>query len=53
MLQMASPPQAIGGGVRIGPLQPDDYIIIVNTEAGPREGHVRVREGEPTELDLR
>ena len=53
LLIMASPPQPIGGGVRIGPLQADDYIISVNTDAGPRQGQVQIREGEPTELDLR
>lgn len=53
LLIMASPPQPIGGGVRIGPLQADDYLISVGTDAGPRQGQVRIREGEPTELDLR
>ncbi len=52
LLTMASPPRSIGGGVRIGPLQADDYIITVGTENGPRQGQVRIREGEPTELDL-
>ncbi len=52
LLTMASPPRPIGGGVRIGPLQADDYIISVGTESGPRQGQVRIREGEPTELDL-
>jgi hypothetical protein len=52
LLTMASPPRPIGGGVRIGPLQADDYIISVGTENGPRQGQVRIREGEPTELDL-
>jgi hypothetical protein len=53
LLIMASPPQQIHGGVRIGPLQADDYIVSVNTEAGPRQGQVRVREGEGVSLDLR
>ena len=53
LLIMASPPQQINGGVRIGPLRADDYIISVNTEAGPRQGQVRVREGEGVALDLR
>jgi hypothetical protein len=52
LLIMSSPPRSIGGGVRIGPLQADDYIISVGTDSGPRQGQVRVREGEPTELDL-
>jgi hypothetical protein len=52
LLFMASPPQAIGGGVRIGPLQADEYIISVTTPTGPRQGQVRVREGEPAALDL-
>jgi len=52
LLTMASPPRPIDGGVRIGPLQADDYIISVGTENGPRQGQVRIREGEPTELDL-
>ncbi len=53
LLVMASPPQPIAGGVRVGPLQADDYIITVGTDAGPRQGQVSVREGEPVELDLR
>jgi protocatechuate 3,4-dioxygenase beta subunit len=53
LLQMSNRPRPINGGVRIGPLQSDDYIISVVTEAGPRQGQIRVREGEPTELDLR
>jgi len=53
LLVMASPPQPFAGGVRIGPLQADDYIIWVGTDAGPRQGQVSVREGEPVELDLR
>lgn len=52
LLQMSSPPRPIGGGVRLGPLQADDYIITIGTESGPRQGQVHVREGEPTELDL-
>ncbi len=53
LLLMASPPQYTPGGLRIGPLQADDYLITVNTEAGPRHGQVSVREGEGVELDLR
>jgi hypothetical protein len=53
LLFMASPPQQMSGGVRIGPLQADDYIVSVSTEAGPRQGQVRVREGEGASLDLR
>jgi protocatechuate 3,4-dioxygenase beta subunit len=53
LLFMASPPQQMSGGVRIGPLQADEYIVSVNTEAGPRQGQVRVREGEGVSLDLR
>jgi protocatechuate 3,4-dioxygenase beta subunit len=53
LLFMASPPQRMNGGVRIGPLQADDYIVSVSTEAGPRQGQVRVREGEGVSLDLR
>jgi len=53
LLFMASPPQQMSGGVRIGPLRADDYIVSVNTEAGPRQGQVRVREGEGVSLDLR
>jgi hypothetical protein len=53
LLFMASPPQRMSGGVRIGPLQADEYIVSVNTEAGPRQGQVKVREGEGVSLDLR
>jgi hypothetical protein len=53
LLFMASPPQQMSGGVRIGPLQADDYVVSVSTEAGPRQGQVRVREGEGVSLDLR
>ena len=53
LLIMASPPQPISGGVRVGPLQADDYFISVATDTGPRQGQVSVREGEPVELDLR
>jgi hypothetical protein len=53
LLFMASPPQQMQGGVRIGPLQADDYIVSVNTEAGPRQGQVQVRDGEGVSLDLR
>ena len=53
LLFMASPPQQMSGGIRIGPLQADDYIVSVATEAGPRQGQVRVREGEGVSLDLR
>ncbi len=53
LLLMASPPQQMSGGIRIGPLQADDYIVWVNTEAGPRQGQVRVRDGEGVSLDLR
>jgi protocatechuate 3,4-dioxygenase beta subunit len=53
LLFMASPPQRMSGGVRIGPLQADDYIVMVNTESGPRQGQVHVREGEGVSLDLR
>ncbi len=53
LLVMASPPQPIPGGLRIGPLQADDYIVTVGTDAGPRQGQVSVREGEPVELDFR
>jgi hypothetical protein len=53
LLFMASPPQRMNGGVRIGPLQADDYIVSVSTEAGPRQGQVRVRDGEGASLDLR
>jgi hypothetical protein len=52
LLFMASPPQPMAGGVRVGPLQADDYIITVSTETGPRQGQVTVQEGVPVELDL-
>jgi hypothetical protein len=50
---MSSPPQALPGGIRIGPLQADDYVISIGSGSGPLQGHVSVREGEPSELDLR
>jgi len=53
LLFMASPPQQTPGGLRIGPLQADNYIVVIGTEAGQRQGQVTVREGEPSELDLR
>jgi hypothetical protein len=53
LLFMASPPQETSVGVRIGPLQADDYIVSINTEVGPRQGQVRVREGDVEALDLR
>ena len=53
LLFMASPPQQTSGGIRIGPLQEDNYIVSVSTGAGPRQGQVRVREGEGVSLDLR
>jgi hypothetical protein len=53
LLFMASPPQPTADGVRIGPLQEDDYIISVGTAAGTLQGQVTVREGVPSELDLR
>ncbi len=53
LLFMANPPQQMSGGVRIGPLQADDYIVSVNTEVGLRQGQVRVRDGEGVSLDLR
>jgi hypothetical protein len=53
LLFMASPPQPTSGGLRIGPLQADNYIISIGTEAGQRQGRVTVREGEPVELDLK
>jgi hypothetical protein len=53
LLFMASPPQETNAGVRIGPLQADDYVVSVNTAVGPRQGQVRVREGEGVSLDLR
>jgi len=53
LLFMASPPQPTPGGLRIGPLQADDYIVSIGTEAGERQGRVSIREGEPSELDLR
>jgi hypothetical protein len=52
LLFMASPPQPTPGGVRIGPLQADEYIIVVSTESGPRQGQVRVQDGVPVELEL-
>jgi hypothetical protein len=52
LLFMASPPQPTSGGVRVGPLQADDYIITVTTEAGPRQGQITVEDGVPVELDL-
>ena len=53
MLLMASPPQEMSGGIRIGPLQADDYIVTVSTGAGPRSGQVTVYEGDWSSLDLR
>jgi hypothetical protein len=53
LLFMASPPQQTRDGIRLGPLQADDYVVSVTTEAGPRQGHVKVREGEGVSLDLR
>jgi protocatechuate 3,4-dioxygenase beta subunit len=53
LLFMASPPQQTGVGLRIGPLQADEYIVSVTSESGLRQGQVRVREGEGTSLDLR
>jgi hypothetical protein len=53
LLFMASPPQPTPGGLRIGPLQADNYVVVIGTEAGQRQGRVTVREGEPSELDLR
>jgi protocatechuate 3,4-dioxygenase beta subunit len=53
MLFMASPPQPMPGGVRIGPLQVDDYIITVASPAGPRQGQVTIADGQAKELDLR
>jgi len=53
LLVMASPPQQIAGGLRIGPLQADDYIVSVATEGGARQGQVSVHEGDASELDLR
>jgi hypothetical protein len=53
LLFMASPPQQTSVGVRIGPLQADDYIVSVSTEVGLRQGQVEVREGEGASLDLR
>jgi hypothetical protein len=50
---MASPPQPMPGGVRIGPLQVDDYIITVASPAGPRQGQVTIADGQAKELDLR
>jgi protocatechuate 3,4-dioxygenase beta subunit len=53
LLFMASPPQPLPGGARIGPLQADDYIVTVSATGGPRRGQVSIREGEPVDLDLR
>ena len=53
LLFMSSPPQALPGGIRIGPLQADDYVISIGSGSGPLQGLVSVRDGEPTELDLR
>jgi protocatechuate 3,4-dioxygenase beta subunit len=53
LLFMANPPQPTAGGLRIGPLQADDYIISVGTASGPLQGQVTVVDGAPTELDLR
>jgi hypothetical protein len=53
MLFMASPPQPFSEGIRIGPLRADDYTVSVTTEAGARQGHVQVYEGESSSLDLR
>lgn len=53
LLIMASPPHPIFGGVRVGPLQADDYSFSVDTHVGQRQGRVSVREGEAVELDLR
>ncbi len=39
LLLMASPPQATAGGMRIGPLQADDYIISVEHGSGPAPRH--------------
>ena len=53
LLLMASPPQPIAGGIRLGPLQADDYVVSIGTEAGPRQGQVSIYEGDASELDLR
>lgn len=53
LLFMSSPPQPLPGGMRIGPLQADDYVISISSDFGPLQGQVSVREGEPSELDLR
>ena len=53
LLFMANPPQPTAGGLRIGPLQADDYIISVGTASGSLQGQVTVVDGAPTELDLR
>jgi hypothetical protein len=53
LLFMASPPQQTPTGLRIGPLQADQYIISVTSQAGQRQGQVQVREGEGVSLDLR
>ncbi|MEJ2190084.1 MAG: carboxypeptidase-like regulatory domain-containing protein [Acidobacteriota bacterium] len=53
VMTAASPPQPVAGGVRIGPLQVDDYIISVASPAGPRQGQVTISEGQAAELDLR
>ena len=53
LLVMGCATQQMSGGVRIGPLQADEYIVSVNTEAGPRQGQVRVLDGEGVSLDLR
>ena len=53
LLFMANPPQPTAGGLRIGPLQADDYVISVGTASGPLQGQVTVVDGAPTELDLR
>jgi protocatechuate 3,4-dioxygenase beta subunit len=53
LLFMASPPRQTSGGLRIGPLQADEYIVSVTTEVGLRQGQVQVREGEGVSLDLR
>jgi protocatechuate 3,4-dioxygenase beta subunit len=53
LLFMASPPQPTAGGLRIGPLQADEYLISVAGPAGSLQGRVRVVDGQPAELDLR
>jgi hypothetical protein len=52
LLFMSSPPQEIPGGLRIGPLQADDYVISIGSDAGTLQGRITVREGMPSELDL-